>query len=160
MGGVIASYLASKYKEVKKLVLAAPAFQYFKFKNNKINILESIKIVPDLFKDYSKEEVISRIFKVPVSTIKEFISLVNEHYTDIENITCPTLIIYGTKDEIVPSTSISYVYENIKSTSVTLIEINNLTHDLFINDRYNEVKNLIINYFKSKPKKTKIKYKI
>jgi carboxylesterase len=31
MGGVIAAYLASKYKEVKKLVLAAPAFQYFKF---------------------------------------------------------------------------------------------------------------------------------
>ena len=31
MGGVIASYLASRYKEVKKLVLAAPAFQYFKF---------------------------------------------------------------------------------------------------------------------------------
>ena len=47
MGGVIAAYLASKYKEVKKLVLAAPAFQYFKFEGNKINILESIVTCED-----------------------------------------------------------------------------------------------------------------
>lgn len=160
MGGVIASYLASRYKEVKKLVLAAPAFQYFKFENNKINILESIKVVPNLFKDYDKSEVISRIFKVPVSTIREFTSLVKEHHDDIKNIKCPTLIIHGTKDEIVPNSSTTYVYDNIKSSSVMLVEFENLTHNLFINDRYNEIKNLIMNYFKSKPKNIKNKYKI
>ena len=160
MGGVIASYLASRYKEVKKLVLAAPAFQYFKFENNKINILESIKVVPNLFKDYDKAEVISRIFKVPIPTIREFISLVNEHHDDIKNIKCPTLIIHGTKDEIVPNSSTLYVYDNIKSSSVMLVEFENLTHNLFINDRYNEIKNLIMNYFKSKPKNIKNKYKI
>lgn len=160
MGGVIASYLASRYKEVKKLVLAAPAFQYFKFENNKINILESIKVVPNLFKDYDKAEVISRIFKVPISTIREFTSLVKEHHDDIKNIKCPTLIIHGTKDEIVPNSSTLYVYDNIKSSSVMLVEFENLTHNLFINDRYNEIKNLIMNYFKSKPKNIKNKYKI
>ena len=160
MGGVIASYLASRYKEVKKLVLAAPAFQYFKFENNKIDILESIKVVPNLFKDYDKSEVISRIFKVPISTIREFISLVNEHHDDIKNIKCPTLIIHGTKDEIVPNSSTLYVYNNIKSSSVMLVEFEKLTHNLFINDRYNEIKNLIMNYFKSKPKNIKNKYKI
>ena len=160
MGGVIASYLASRYKEVKKLVLAAPAFQYFKFENNKIDILESIKVVPNLFKDYDKSEVISRIFKVPISTIREFTSLVKEHHDDIKNIKCPTLIIHGTKDEIVPNSSTLYVYDNIKSSSVMLVEFENLTHNLFINDRYNEIKNLIMNYFKSKPKNIKNKYKI
>ena len=160
MGGVIAAYLASKYKEVKKLVLAAPAFQYFKFEGNKINILESIKVVPNLFKDYNKEEVISRLFKVPITTIKEFMSLVSEHHSDVKNIVCPTLIIHGTKDEIVPDTSVNYVYDNIKSTSVTLVEINGLTHDLFINDRYTDVKKLIFDFFKHKPKNTKNKYKI
>lgn len=160
MGGVIASYLASKYKEVKKLVLAAPAFQYFKFENNKINILESIKVVPTLFKDYDKSEVISRIFKVPVSTVREFTSLVKEHHDDIKNIKCPTLIIHGTKDEIVPNSSTAYVYDNIKSSSVMVVEFENLTHDLFINDRYDEVKILIINYFKFKPKNIKNKYKV
>ena len=160
MGGVIAAYLASKYKEVKKLVLAAPAFQYFKFEDNKINILESIKVVPNLFKDYNKEEVISRLFKVPVPTIKEFMSLVSEHHSDVKSITCPTLIIHGTKDEIVPDTSVNYVYDNIKSTSVSLVEIDGLTHDLFINDRYDDVKKLIFDFFKHNPKKTKNKYEI
>ena len=160
MGGVIAAYLASKYKEVKKLVLAAPAFQYFKFEGNKINILESIKVVPNLFKDYNKEEVISRLFKVPIPTIKEFMSLVSEHHSDVKNIICPTLIIHGTKDEIVPDTSVNYVYDNIKSTSVSLVEISGLTHDLFINDRYDDVKKLVFDFFKHKPKNTKDKYKI
>lgn len=160
MGGVIASYLASKYKEVKKLVLAAPAFQYFKFKNDKIDILESIKVVPNLFKEYDKEDVIARLFKVPISTVKEFVLLVREHHNDIKSIKCPTLIIHGSKDEVVPSTSSDYVYDNIGSISVVLAEFDNLTHDLFINDRYDDVKNVITNYLRTKPKNVKRKYRI
>lgn len=160
MGGVIASYLASKYKQVDRLVLASPAFQYLYFKDNKLDIIESIKIIPKIFKDYSPEEVLSRLFKVPTKTIKEFMSLVEEHENDIKNITCPALILHGTKDELVPSSSTNYVYNNIKSKSVKLVEIKNLTHDLFINNRYNEVKNLILNFFKTKPKSKKEKLTI
>ena len=40
MGGVIACYLASKYKEVRKLVLCAPAFQYLSIEKDKKNISE------------------------------------------------------------------------------------------------------------------------
>ena len=32
MGGVIASFLATKYKQIKKIVLAAPAFEYLQVK--------------------------------------------------------------------------------------------------------------------------------
>ena len=38
--------LGWKYKEVKKLVLAAPAFEFCNFKNNKINFIDSIKLIP------------------------------------------------------------------------------------------------------------------
>lgn len=160
MGGVIASYLASKYKEVKKLVLAAPAFQYFSFKDDKLDVIESIKLIPKLFKDYSSEEVLSRLFKVPVLTIKEFMDLVELHTNDVKNIFCPTLIIWGNNDEIVPKTSCEYVYDNISSESVTLVEVNHLTHDLFINDRYEEIKMLIINFLKRKQFNIKEKKKI
>ena len=102
MGGVIASYLASKYKQVKKLVLAAPAFHYLAFKGDKVDILESIKKLPNLFKNYNPEEVLSRLFKVPAPTIREFMKLVEEHTGDVKNITCPTLILHGDKDDIVP----------------------------------------------------------
>lgn len=160
MGGVIASYLASKYKEVKKLVLAAPAFQYFSFKDDKLDILESIKLVPKLFKDYSSEEVLSRLFKVPILTVKEFMDLVELHTNDVKNIFCPTLIIWGSDDEIVPKTSCEYVYDNIGSEAVTLVEINSLTHDLFINNRYKEVRDLIINFLRRKAFSIKEKKKI
>lgn len=146
MGGVIASYLASRYPEVKKLVLASPAFKYFSFKQDKLDILSSLKIIPKLFKEYSSEEILSRVFKIPVPTINEFMKLVKEHTNDVKNISCPTLIIYGTNDELVPKDSINYVYDNIKSESVKLVVFKGLTHDLFINDRYQEVKDLITKF--------------
>lgn len=151
MGGVIASYLASKYKQVKKLVLAAPAFHYLSFKGNKVDVIESIKRLPNLFKNYDPEEVLSRLFKIPVPTIKEFMKLVEEHTGDVKKITCPTLILHGDNDDIVPIDSVLYVYNNIQSKSVTLIELHTLTHDLFMNDRYEEVKDLIIKFFRTIP---------
>lgn len=157
MGGVIASHLASKYKEVKKLVLAAPAFHYLAFKGDKVDVIESIKKLPNLFKNYAPEEVLSRIFKIPAPTIKEFMKLVEEHTKDIKDITCPTLILHGDKDDIVPVDSVQYVYDNIKSKSVTLIELHSLTHDLFMNDRYDEVRDIIVKFFRSIPINEKIK---
>ena len=160
MGGIIASHLASKYKEVKKLVLAAPAFKYLSFKDDKIDIVESIKKVPKLFIDYDSDTVISRILKSPILTIKEFMSLAETHTDDVKNINIPTLILHGTKDELVPVDSVNYVYENIGSTSVTLIELKNITHDLFINERYDEIKKIIINFFIGYNFSTKTRKKI
>lgn len=146
MGGIIATHLASKYPEVKKLVLAAPAFKYFSFKDDKLDIIESLKKVPKLFKDYDSGTVLSRLFKVPMLTIKEFIELADEHLIDVKSIEVPTLILHGTNDEIVPVDSVNYVYDNIASKSVTLVELEGLNHGLFINNRYEEVKRLIINF--------------
>jgi carboxylesterase len=70
MGGVIAAHLASKYKEVTKLVLAAPAFHYLAFNGDKVDVAKSIKKLPKLFKNYKPEEVLSRFFKIPIP-IKE-----------------------------------------------------------------------------------------
>ena len=106
MGGVLATYLAVHHKEVKRLVLAAPAFHYLAFKGNKVDVIESIKKLPNLFKSYDPEEVLSRLFKIPVTTIKEFMKLVEEHTKDINDITCPTLILWGNKDDVVPKDSV------------------------------------------------------
>lgn len=160
MGGIIATHLASKYPEVKKLVLAAPAFKYFSFKDDKLDIIESLKKVPNLFKDYDKETILSRITKVPLLTIKEFMELAEEHLIDIKSIDIPTLILHGENDEIVPIDSVNYVYDNIASKSVTLIELENLNHDLFINNRYEEVKKLIVDFLISYNLTVKDKKKI
>ncbi len=83
--------------------------------------------------------------------------LVEEHTKDIKDITCPTLILHGEKDDIVPVDSVQYVYDNIKSKSVTLIELHSLTHDLFMNDRYDEVRDIIVKFFRSIPINEKVK---
>ena len=148
MGGVIACHIARKYPQVKKLVLASPAFRYFTFKNDKLDIIASIKQTPDIFKDYESDNVISRVLKLPISTTLEFIKLVDEHTKDVKDIVCPTLILWGNNDKIVPIDSAMYVYKNIKSDSVTLYEINNVTHDTFKNDRYDEILKIITTFLK------------
>lgn len=150
MGGVIASHLASKYPEVKKLILASPAFRYFTFKNDKLDIIKSVKQTPSLFKDYNVEDVLSRILKIPFNTTLEFMKLVKDYSKDIKKVSCPTLILWGNKDKIVPLDSALYVYNNINTDKVNLYEIENITHDTFRNDRYNEIYDIIYKFLRSK----------
>lgn len=146
MGGIIASYLASRYPEVKKLVLAAPAFRYLVFKNDKLDIIRSIGKIPKLFINYDYEEIMSRILKVPIPTIREFMKLAEEYSKYVKRIEVPTLILYGLEDELVPIDSADFVYNHIGSKSVTLIEFEKLNHDLFINERYEEIKKIVNNF--------------
>lgn len=154
MGGVIATYLASKYPEVKKLVLVAPAFRYFYFKDGKINIkniTSTIKNVPDLFKNMGREKVVERIKKTPVTTMLEFTKLVDYCQNSIKKVNCPVLIIHGMNDKVAPIESTNLVYELISSKSNTLINIKDVTHDCFYGKRNIEVKKYIINFLKEKP---------
>lgn len=148
MGGVIACHIAKKYPQVKKLVIASPAYRYFTFKEDKLDILASLKQTPDLFKDYEPNNILSRILKLPVSTTLEFINLVKEHSNDVKDVLCPTLILWGNMDRIVPKEGVMHVYKNIKADSVILYEINNVTHDTFKNDRYDEILKIITKFLK------------
>ena len=131
MGGVIATYLASKYKEIKKLVLAAPAFQYLNVIKDDLNIGKSLKIAPKVIKDYGSDEVIARMLKLNVTVLKEFVEFVKENYDYPKYITCPTLILQGDNDSLVPISSSEYVYDNVKSKNKKLIILEDVTHDIF-----------------------------
>lgn len=158
MGGVIAAYLASTYPQVKKLVLAAPAFRYFYFKDGKVdlkNLNESIKNLPTIFKGTSTEEIMSRLLKTPISTAIEFTKLVNNCQDCVNNITCPTLIIHGLNDFIAPSESTDYVYNSIKSKTNILINIDKLNHECFTTSKGKIVKKEITNFLIKKNKKQK-----
>ncbi len=150
MGGVIACHLARKYKEVKKLILAAPAFRYFSFKGDKFDLIGSLKKTPAVFKDYKTDVVLSRIFKMPLPTMLEFMKLVEEHEDDPKYITCPTLIIQGLSDNIVPLDSSLYVYKNIKSKEKILVKFNDVTHDIFRSERYKEILITVTQFLRNK----------
>lgn len=158
MGGVISSYLASKYKEIKKIVLSSPAFEFCNFKNNKINFIDSIKLIPNIFKNYTIREMLAKYFKVPLKTVKEFSYLVNDHYNDIKNVNTPTLLLYGNEDTTVPISSINYVYNNIKSKNIELYIIKGIKHNMFNNHRYEEIKSIIFNFLVKEKSNIKNKY--
>lgn len=153
MGGVIACHLAQKYPQVKKLVLVSPAFRYLSFKNDKFDLIGSIKKAPGLIKDYSLETCISRAFKMSIHASSEFMKLVEEHHKDPREITCPVLIIHGTKDLMAPLDSGKYVYKNLKSTIAIFIKLKDATHDVFMGERKNEAEQLIINFLRHTPTK-------
>lgn len=131
MGGVIATYLATKYKEVKKLVLAAPAFQYLNVIKDDLNISESLKVAPKIIKEYGSDEIIARMLKLNVSVLKEFIEFIKENYEYPKYIECPILILQGDNDSLVPVSSSKYVYESVKSKNKKLIMLEGVTHDIF-----------------------------
>ena len=148
MGGVIATHLASKYKEVKKLVLAAPAFHYLEVQNKNLNITESLKDIPKVIKTYGGDEVIARMLKLNISAIGQFMTLVRDYYDSPKDVFCKTLIIQGKNDNLVPLTSTKYVYDTIGSKDKKLVYIDNVTHDIFRAENKEEIFKLVQDFLK------------
>ena len=163
MGGVIAAHLASKYSEVKRLVLVAPAFRYLDFKDGKVNIKglnDSVKGIPEMFKNMGTEVVFERFQKTPIPTLIEFTKLVSAHEGDLANITCPTLTIRGLSDKVVPMEAVDLVYNGVKSKTNILINIKDVTHDCFRKKRNDEVKQLITDFLRKRVSNKKEKLDI
>lgn len=148
MGGVIATYLSIKYKQVKKLVLAAPAFHYLNVIKDDLNVGESLKIAPKIIKDYGSDEVIARILKLNVSVLKEFMDLVKEYYEYPKELTCKLLILQGKSDNLVPVSSSEYVYESAKSKDKKLVLLNDVTHDIFRTENKEEIFKIVERFLK------------
>ncbi|MEG0826543.1 MAG: alpha/beta fold hydrolase [Bacilli bacterium] len=148
MGGVIACHLATKYKQIKKLVLAAPAFQYLALKDGNFDILEIMKNSPEVFKTYNKEEIISRVFKFSFKVVNEFVELVKKYQKTPFSITIPTLIIQGLNDSIVPIESSKYVFNSLKSQKKKILFFEKTTHDIFKGEKKEEISNKIKEFLK------------
>ena len=153
MGGVIASYLASEYSQVKKIVLAAPAFRYFAFEDAKVNIKgfnETLKTMPKVFKDEGQGKVMERITKTPIPTLIEFTNLVGKYQNCIKKVNCPILTIHGLSDKVVPESSTNYVFDSVTSKTNYLVNIKEVSHNCFVKKRADEVKRLVIDFLVKK----------
>ena len=129
MGGVLATYAAIKYKQVKKLVLVAPAFTYLSTED-KSTFSKSLKSAPELIKEYNPKEIISRFLKVSLQQLKEFEKIVDISQENPSKISVPTLIIQGTSDSLVPYQSSEKIFSEMNCTKY-LIEVEGVTHDVF-----------------------------
>lgn len=141
MGGVIASHLAATHKEVKKLVLGAPAFSCLASKGEG-GLLNIIKNSSQIIKDFDLKEVISRAKKLPISAVKEFFDLVEQYKDSIYKVEVPVLIIHGKHDNVVPISMSKNIFKNMKNNKKILIVVEDYNHALF---RSKEKQDLINN---------------
>lgn len=149
MGGVITSYLANKYKEIKKIVLVAAAFKFVGFNEENFNILDSIKKTPQIMKDYRTDEIITRLIKMPIPAIKEFANLVKDNEYNLKQIEIPTLIIQGNNDALVPLETADYIYNELQSKEKKILIYDGVTHDVFRSNQKGEITKEIIEFLKN-----------
>ena len=125
MGGVLASYVASKYSEVKKLVLVAPAFRHYGFEDGTFSFVNSIVKGKKIIDQYGFKMVANRFLKLPSSYIFEFRKLVKDNEDTCKNVHIPTLILRGTIDEVVPEDSVELIYDQLDNSILLCYEDNN-----------------------------------
>ena len=127
MGGILATYAASKYKEVKKIVLVNAAFDYLNFKQNKEDIKD---------KDFSKySHLWQKALRTSPFMVNEFRKLVKESSDYLKEISCDTLILRSTRDEIIPYEVGNNIFDNIKTNSKYLTDIKDTSHVVLNGDK-------------------------
>ena len=150
MGGVLASYAASKYPQVKKLVLVAPAFRISGFENSKFNINTALTSTPKIFEEYGAQLVTNRLLKLPANCYIEFFKVVKELQDCIKEVKIPTLILRGTSDFIVPQESVEYAYSSVQNNLQKPITLEKTTPNVFRENKKSSATKLVISFFKNK----------
>ena len=141
MGGVLASIVATKYKQVKKLVLVNAAFDYFNFKQNKIDLFEN--------KNFDKYKgILDKVFRTSPGFIIEFTKLVKKYRNVINNIKCDILILQSAEDEIIPIETGEFIYNNVSSKNKYLTYVNKCSHVLFRSNRKDEISKYVSIFLK------------
>ena len=138
MGGVIATHLAKKYKQVKKLVLVAPAFTSLASKEEG-GVLAAIMKLPDIIKAYSYNELLTRVNKLPLRAEKEFFKLIDTYKQEIYDIDIPVMFVHGTSDQLVPYKSSERIYNNMKVNKRVFLTINDYYHDVFKGKKVDDI---------------------
>ena len=116
MGGVVAMYLAIRYK-INKLVLLSAAAKYV----SPLQLVNDIRTMAhDLVHHKLEENELFARYKfklknVPFSSTVEFMRVVQKTKPYIQQITCPTFIVQGSLDGIVPSNTAQLLFDQIAS---------------------------------------------
>jgi esterase/lipase len=147
MGGVIATLLASKYNEVKKLVLVAPSFSHIEKEEG--SLLKATRKIPSIIKAYSFSEFETRIKKLPVTALKEFFDLVEQYQFVYKDVDIPVMILHGSKDQMVPIDTTRRIFDELKNNHKEYVTIKNYYHDVFNGKKLHIINNEIIKFLKT-----------
>jgi len=145
MGTILAVNLASRYKEVNKLVLISSAFVFGNLKQNKEDLKRIINKQFDKEIGTGFEGVIKKLFTVPKSVMLEYKKLAENNRENIKKITCPTLLLHGDIDNVIAVESSKYVYDNLKCKK-DFVLIKNVRHQVFKSSKKEKISIYIYNF--------------
>ena len=148
MGGVIAAYLATKYRQVKRVVLASPSFSHIEKEEG--CVIKALLRSQDVINSYGVEEFLTRLNKLPFTAVNEFKSLVNTYQDTYKDLKIPVMIVHGTNDQIVPIDSTRKIYSSLK-VKKRYLQVNDYYHDIFKGEKIDLI-NKEIGDFLRKPK--------
>ncbi|MTD31578.1 carboxylesterase [Planomicrobium sp. YIM 101495] len=135
MGGLIAMYLATRYK-LDRLVLLSAAVKYI----NPVQLLEEIRnSARDAMSRKLSENPLFHLYEyklihTPISAAVEFLRIVRFVEPYYKSIKVPVIIVQGEKDGIVPPSAANLIFETIGSEEKLLITSANSQHLICYSD--------------------------
>lgn len=145
MGTILAVNLASRYKEVDKLVLISSAFIFGNFKQNKSDLIKILKHDVDKEVGTGFEGALKKFFTIPKSVMIEYKRLADKNKENIEKITCPVLLLHGDIDNVISDYSSKFVYDKLKCKK-DFVTIKNVRHQVFKSSKKTKITKYIYNY--------------
>ncbi len=150
MGGVLATYIAGKYPEIKKLVLINAAFDYANIKQDKEKVKNS---------EFSKfGRLWEKVLRTSPMIFYEFTKMVKEGQKYLSGVKCDTLILRSLNDEIIPYNASDLIYNKINTNNKWLTDVKDAPHTLLSSNK-KEVASTYIKEFLKGGKKWKKNFK-
>ena len=145
MGTILAVNLASRYKEINKLVLISSAFKFGNFKQNKEDLKKIITNKVNKEVGTGFEGAIKKFFTIPKSVMIEYKKLADNNKENIKKVTCPTLLLHGDIDNVISADSSKFVYDNLKCKK-ELVILENVRHQVFKSNKKERITKYIYNF--------------
>jgi len=138
MGGLIGSYLASKYQVGCLITLNTPIY-YWDFRNIVSNLAADIKAA----RTESVKRYIESSFKYPIYALWNFRRLLGKTKKCFQEVSCPLLAVQTKDDDAVQYSSAEYIHCNVKTKDKKLIYMKRGGHGVLLGEHTDEAVNCI-----------------
>ncbi|WP_067837576.1 alpha/beta hydrolase [Amphibacillus sediminis] len=114
MGGMIAAYLAGKYK-VDRLVMLSPSRKYLSLIKMTIEASQMIRdrILGEIEDNFTYQNYKHKRGAIPTRAYLEFLKCMKATRESLQDITCPVLVLQGIQDGVVPYKATHYLDKEI-----------------------------------------------
>ena len=147
MGGMIASYLAAKYK-VDKLVLLATSGKFLSFKQIGLDfagfMMDGVK--GNLGKNKLYQHYKKKLGSVPFKANLEFLKLVKFTRRHLKNVDTPVLIAQGQQDGMVPYKTAYYLDKEITSADKEVVFFERSRHLICLGNDKDTLNQMVYNF--------------